>query len=178
MKVFIIAGVGDHTKYIEHRTRDWEVKYGLEPHVLKFGWKGDYSDNYSILKNKVKALSNNEKTTIVGISAGGSAAIRIASELDNVKNAITICGRTSRGGFKLVSLKSFPAYWKSVDMLSGIRFDKELLVIKPLFDEIVSVNHMNFKNTKVLTVPYLLHIPSILGILAKKSNAIAEFAKN
>ncbi len=63
-------------------------------------------------------------------------------------------------------------------MLSGIQLNKELLVIKPWFDEIVSVNHMNFKKAKVLKVPYLLHIPSILRILTKRSSVIAEFAKH
>lgn len=110
MKVFIITGVGDHTKYIERRTRDWEAKYDIKPHVLKFGWRGNYSTNYTAIKNKIEKLSGNNKVCLVGISAGGSAALRIASELEDVKNVITICGRTSRGGFKLVSLKSFPAY--------------------------------------------------------------------
>lgn len=177
MKVFIIAGVGDNTKFLERHTHDWGARYGLEPVVMKFGWKGNYSDNYSILKKQVKALSNNEKVSVVGISAGGSAAIRIASELENVKNVVTICGRTSRGGFMLVSLEAFPAYWESVDALSGVRIDKELLVIKPWFDEIVSVNHMNYKNAKVLKVPYLLHRPSIRGVLTRKSDVIAEFVK-
>ncbi len=178
MIVFVIAGVGDHTRYIERRTRNWKTRYDLETHVLKFGWKGDYSKNYSALKNQVETISGKEKIAVVGVSAGGSAAIRLASELKNIEKVITICGRTSRGGFKLVSLKSFPAYWESVDKLSDVEFDKELLVIRPWFDEIVSINHMNYKNAKVLNVPYLLHIPSILRILTKKSDVIAEFVKH
>lgn len=175
MKVFVIAGVGDHTGYIKRRTRNWQTKYNLQPLVLDFGWRGNYSKNYAVLRDRVKTLSGDEKVAVIGISAGGSAAIKLACELKNIERVVTICGRTSRGGFKLVSLKSFPAYWESVDNLSSVHLSKELLVIKPWFDEIVSVHHMNYKDAKVLRTPYLLHVPSIFRILSKRSDAIAEF---
>jgi esterase/lipase len=175
MKVFVIAGVGDHTGYIKQRTQNWQNKYNLEPIVMDFGWRGNYAKNYTLLKDRVNTLSGEEKVAVIGISAGGSAAIKLASELKNIERVVTICGRTSRGGLKLVSLKSFPAYWESVDNLSRVHLSKELLVIKPWFDEIVSVRHMNYKDAKVLRAPYLLHVPSIFRILSKRSDDIAKF---
>jgi len=177
MKVFIIAGVGDHINYIQKRTKDWEDKYGLTPIPLRFGWRGDYSKNYSKLKDTVEEISGGDLVSLIGISAGGSAAIRLASELKNVTKVVTICARTSRGGFKIVSLNSFPAYWESVDALKVFQSSKETLVIRPLFDEIVSVKHMSYKNAQILDTRNLLHIPSVLRILRKQSDTIAEFIK-
>lgn len=175
MKVFIIAGVGDNTGYIRKRTQDWKRKYNLEPIPLKFGWRGEYPKNYSKLKDTIMELSDGEGVALIGISAGGSAAIRLASELNNVSKVVTICSRTSRGGFKLVSLKSFPAYWESVDALNGLQINKKVLVIRPLFDEIVSAKHSGYDDAEIINTPYLLHIPSVLRILSKQSDAIAEF---
>ena len=120
-------------------------------------------------------LADVEQIVLIGISAGGSAAIRLASELNNVSRVITICARTSLGGFKTVSLKSFPAYWDSVDALVGVQLDKEVLVMKPLFDEIVSVSHMDYRNARIFITRNVLHIPSVLSILNKQSDVIAEF---
>lgn len=177
MKVFIIAGVGDHTKYIKQRTKNWERKYGLEPVALTFGWCGEYTANYSKLKHAIEDISEGQMVGVIGISAGGSAAIRLASELNNVSKIVTICARTSRGGFKIVSLKSFPAYWKSVDAFTDVNTGKEILVIRPLFDEVVSVKHMGYKNARVVNTKHVLHIPSILRILSTQSDTITEFIK-
>lgn len=177
MKVFIIAGVGDHTEYIKQRTKDWRRKYGLEPITLKFGWRGEYTTNYSKLKNSIEEISDGQTVGLIGISAGGSAAIRLASELKNVSRVVTICARTRQGGFKMVSLKSFPAYWKSVDALKDIHTNKEILVIRPLFDEVVSVKHMDYKNAQVVSTRHLLHVPSILRILSTQSDMITKFIK-
>jgi len=175
MKVFILAGVGDHTGYIKRKTRDWESKYGLVPIPLKFGWRGDYASNYKKLHDFVVQNSDGDEVALVGISAGASAALRLASELKNASCVVTICGRTSHGGFKLWRFKRYHAYKKSVDHLSSSNPNQSVLVIKPLFDEVVSTSHMDTRGAKVLRVKYILHIPSILMILAKKSDKIADF---
>lgn len=93
-----------HGKYAAVSSR---ATYNFETHVLKFGWKGNYSENYSAFKNRIRELLGKDSIAIIGISAVGSAAIRLAGELKNAKSVITICSRTSRGDFKLVSLRFF-----------------------------------------------------------------------
>lgn len=175
MLVFIIAGIGDHTSYIQKRTDDWNSKFGLEPIVLNFGWRGDYKKNYEKLMQLIIKRAGREQFALVGISAGASIAIRLSAELANEINAVTICGRTTRGGFQLTRFKPHPAYWESVDQLISSNTNSKILVIKPLFDEIVSTKHMDYKDAQTLTVPYLFHIPSIFLILSRQSDKIAMF---
>lgn len=174
-KVFIIAGVGDNTGYIESRTKNWSRKYNLEAIPLKFGWRGEYEKNYSKLKHTIVELSEGEQISLIGISAGGSAAIKLASELDTVSEVVTICARTSRGGFELLHLTSFPAYWESVDALKGLAIKQKVLVVRPLFDEIVSVKHTDYDGAQIIKTPYLLHVPAILMILNRQADVIADF---
>lgn len=177
MLVFIIAGVGDNTTYIEERTHNWSSEYNLEPVVLRFGWRGDYNEKYTALRHVIEERAGENKFAVIGISAGGSTAIRLYSELAHATCAITICGRTTRGGFHLTSLKSYPAYWDSVDKLRTVKPKSNILVVKPLFDEIVSTVHMDYAGAKILRVPYLFHIPSIFLTLSRQSDQIARFIR-
>jgi hypothetical protein len=178
MKVFIIAGVGDHTNYIRHLTKSWPKRFGLEPVILRFGWRGDYKKNYKILKQKVVEFSKGKDCSIIGISAGASAALRLKSQLSEVICAVAICGRTSRGGFSVKSFSKYPAYWESVDALKDLQLKENVLIVRPYFDEIVAIDHMGVKSSKLLQVPYFLHIPSIMLILSRRASTIASFIRD
>lgn len=177
MKVFIIAGVGDHTNYIHRRVKDWTERFGLEPVILRFGWQGNYQTNYRLLKQTVLEISKGEICAVIGISAGASAALRLKAELHNIGSAITICGRASRGGFAITGFSKYPAYWESVDTLKDLSLGKNILVIRPFFDEMVAIDHMKVKSARLLQVPYFLHIPSVMLVLSRQASAIADFIR-
>lgn len=149
----------------------------MQPVALAFGWHGDYAQNYSQIKRRVKIESENNPIALVGISTGASLAIRLANELPNVTAVVTICGRITSGGFSLTKFNNHPAYHRSLEQFKKFTLTKRVMTITPIYDEIVPVNHMGYPRADELRVPYLFHIPSILRILKTRSEEIAAIIK-
>lgn len=125
-KVIVIPGLGDsQTRPLELMTNHWR-RQGLEPIVHAIGWHN--SENLFELKlHRLVELidelvDQGDVVSLVGTSAGGSAALNAFIERKNVVHRIiNVCGRLNVGpttGFRSFESKSksSPAFAESVKL--------------------------------------------------------------
>ncbi len=98
--LLIIPGLGDDVRWVNFEVRNWEKKYNIKPHVIAFGWKGEakeFKDKFEKILNHVdELLKEKNDVSVLGISAGGSAAVNIFSARKNkIKHAVSVCGRVN-----------------------------------------------------------------------------------
>src|SRR6185369_8412219 len=126
-KVIIIPGLGDQVAYTKLATKGWR-KYGIEPVVYSMNWR-DGEDFSLKLNNLIKFVDNlskdGSKISIIGCSAGASAALNVFLERqDIIDKAVSICGRLRKGnqsGFRsfVNRSKTSPAFAESVKLFEG-----------------------------------------------------------
>lgn len=178
--VLIIPGLGDHTAYIERATRYWPKKYGLQATVHAFPWAGPvdaYEERYGRLLEMVKKLSQTGSIAVIGISAGGSAALNVAGDLpDSVSCVINICGRVREGQQGVWGFRSFPLHWRSVAAVDFDKFDtSKVLTLRPLYDESVPTENVSIEGARNQRVCIVGHVPAIFWCLYLKRRTIARF---
>ena len=114
-KVIIIPGLGDETRIPKFLTSHWR-SYGLEPVVFAMGWRdGEESFRLKLLR-LVKLIDgfvrNGDRVSLVGTSAGGSAALNTYMERKNkIHRVITVCSRLRVG--PMMGIRSFASKTKS-----------------------------------------------------------------
>lgn len=166
-------------------TNNWK-KLGLIPRVLDLKWRVE-EKGVEVKVNKIIDLvdqltKNEDKVSIIGISAGGSAAINAYFQRKTkIYRLINICGRVRKGDGIFVSFdlstKSSPAFRESVlkaeKLIENLKEDdkKKIMTVRPLFDELVPVKTMTIKGAKNIQIPSIEHTLSIylsLTIFQKK----------
>lgn len=110
--VVILPGLSDGVENIILATNWWRNK-GLEPHVLKVGWRDgstDFQPKLDEILRFINQLSSQGRLSIVGTSAGGSAALNaFLARPDIVERAVNICGRLRAGKHRRRSLERMSA---------------------------------------------------------------------
>ena len=108
--VIIIPGLGDYVGHIEMATGNWP-RSGLHPIVFPIGWH-----NHETFETKLQKLctlvdklsKTGSEISVVGCSAGGSAALNLFIERSHaLKNAVSVCGMLREG--HRTGLRSFSA---------------------------------------------------------------------
>ena len=105
--VIILPGLGDRVGNLRFATRWWNAQ-GLTPYVLRMGWS-DRGRNLQNMLNEVielaEKLSAEGLVSVVGTSAGGSAAFNVFYERpDLFVHAVNVCGRLREGEHNFRSL--------------------------------------------------------------------------
>lgn len=189
-KVIIIPGLGDHIKMTQRMVSGWE-KHGLSPIVYKMNWSDQ--ENFKAKLNKLAALVEEKHKdscdiSVVGCSAGGSAALNLFLSHDRLINkAISICGRLKKGdckGFRSFETrtKTSKAFEQSVELLeqkignfSPNQLERIMTVGPLLGDELVPADTMTIEGVKNITIPTIGHVFSICMALSAFSNSIINF---
>ena len=91
--VIIIPGIDDRTRGTQFLTRHWRLS-GLEPIVHAIGWHhGAFEDKLEKLLALVDACAVRGTVSIVGLSAGASAALNMYTKRrERIHRVISICG--------------------------------------------------------------------------------------
>ena len=190
--LLIIPGLGDDVRYTKFLTGNWEKKYNIKSHVVAFGWWGDsnkFNERFEKMKKYLDDfIEKNENVSILGISAGGSAAINLFSQKkDKLRYAVIVCGRLHDSNLRSmwylrkkdlgVFEESIKLCEKNIDQLSeGDK--KRILTIRPLYDEIVPVRTMTIKGAENKRINSVQHMVSISLALTLYSGIIAKFLKS
>lgn len=188
-QVIIIPGLGDRTAFIEKATLNWR-KRGLEPEVVPFCWgdaSSSFDDKLSYLLTIVDQRATKGEVSLVGTSAGGSAAVNALLERpDQIMRVVNICGRLKRGLGGLRSLErmssSNPAFRHSVELLEdrmkSVTPEQRLrmMTVRALLgDEYVPADTIAIPGSNNIVIPTGEHIFSIGAALTVFSKPILDF---
>jgi hypothetical protein len=189
-KVIIIPGLSDETKYIRFITRNWK-NYGVEPIIYPIGWHDEsqtFQSKLHRLLTFIDALvKNGNRVSLIGTSAGGSAALNAFIERKNtVRKAINICGRLRTGDQK--GYRSFetrtqtsPSFAESIKLAESKEGQltktnrKKIMTVRALFDELVPNDTIVVEGAYNMKIPTVEHIFSITMALTLFLNHVISF---
>lgn len=92
-KLVIIPGIGDRSRAYEVFAAVWRL-WGFEVHIIPFGWSNYYADYETKMRecmHQLDRLGKDEPAYIIGVSAGGVAAVNVFADRPSVKRVITVC---------------------------------------------------------------------------------------
>lgn len=190
--LIIIPGLGDDARYTKFLMRSWEIKYGIRPQVITFGWKGsktDFAAKYKKMNEKVdEIVKKAEDVSILGISAGASAALNIFYQRpDKIRHMISVCGRLrdpnigKMWNHKESDLGVFEESIKLCEQnLEKLNKNdkKRILTVRPFFDDIVPVRTMTIDGAVNKRINAFQHMISINLAMTLYSKTIADIIKS
>jgi len=154
----------------------WKV-YGVKTHIFCPQWeKGNYKDKLEELIKCIDTLaSKDSQLYLIGQSAGGSLVLNAFSQRkEAITGIINIGGRLKKGtcGFPLaLAAKYSPAFKESVLTFENansktltVKEKRKILIVRPIFDEIVPKETCDLDGVRVWTLPTIEH--TLSGILA------------
>jgi hypothetical protein len=187
--VIVIPGLGDGVRILEIATKHW-INHEIDPVAVKMRWRDgeDFEPKLERLVESVEKLSEKGKVSIVGTSAGGSAALNLYLERkDRIHKVVNVCGRLRVGthigihSFEARSASS-PSFAQSVRLLEKrmeqfSEADKlKIMTIHPLFgDELVPANTTTIEGARNIVIPTLEHDFSIAMALTLLSKPLINF---
>lgn len=118
--VFYIPGLGDHIPHGQRViTQLWRL-YGLKVHYFNLGWANGevFEPKLQRLLAKIDELqAAGHNVSIVGISAGASAAINAYGQRPELSSLVLICGKvTGSGDVNPRYYKENPAFEQSLKL--------------------------------------------------------------
>ncbi|MDP1722901.1 MAG: hypothetical protein Q8L37_06890 [Candidatus Gottesmanbacteria bacterium] len=189
--VIIIPGLGDETRVLGYITWHWK-SYGLEPVVYSVGWR-DGEESFRLKLNRLVKLidefvKKGAMVSLVGTSAGGSAALNAFTERKNkIHRVINVCGRLRVGpttGLRSFAskTKSSPAFAQSVRLCEqsikrlAVADRKKIMTVHAMFgDELVPSETTIIEGANNIQVPTAEHIVSIGAALTVFSKSLISF---
>lgn len=177
----IVLGLGEMKSLYAFTVRDWKKKYNIIPQLYVFGWNEE-KDNFDTQLPKLISFmrSYQQKNTIVsliGISAGGSAALHAYLALKDQGNPIngkfiSVCGRFNLDSHFWYPLSygaySNPAFHTSVTLIKEkihklpLEEKKKFSCFSAKFDEVVPKTASSITGAKNYTILNIFHFTTIL----------------
>lgn len=178
MNVVIVPGYGDRADYLETASKGWQERFGLEPHVVVFGWSGE-ADSFDLKWEQFsRTIQDVGETAIIGISAGASVAIRAMQTYpDTVKKVVTICGPVHPERMNRDTLRNdYPVLERSLDRLSLSDLPAErVMTLRPLYDDVVNTKAMYIDGAVDKRMCMIGHPTSILWAMYVNASRMSRF---
>lgn len=191
--VIVIPGLGDETRLLQVATNHWK-RHGLNTIVHSVGWSDgepSFEPKLKILVEMIDRLKNKGAVvSLVGTSAGGSAALNAFIERRNVVHrVVNVCGRLRKGpttGFRSFEAKtaSSPSFAESVKLFESREgsltyLDKQkIMTVRAMFgDELVPADTTILQGALNTRVPSPEHVFSIGMSLTLFSKPVILFLK-
>jgi pimeloyl-ACP methyl ester carboxylesterase len=168
--VIYIPGIGDHHAYGQNVAIQLWRLFGLKPHYMPLGW--NKTEGFSIKQKRLldlveKLHSDNDSVSLVGVSAGASAALNAYARSAVISRVICICGKINNP--ETISNQTFvanPDFGESMYSLAAslALLDKKtnhIMSIHPWRDQIVPIPDTLIKNAQEKTLPGWSHATGI-----------------
>jgi len=187
--IIYIPGIGDHRVGPQKTiVRAWRL-YGVQTYVQPIGWGSSepFGPKLRQLLARIDELkSAGSLVSLVGVSAGASAALNAYARRQNSVHSVVCIGGKIQNAQNINPsyFKRNPSFKGSIDMLPGSlnNLDKgdraRILSIHPLFDELVPVRDTKIDGSHSKTVPVVGHIFGIAYTITIGSRAVVGFLKN
>ncbi len=175
----IIPGIGDRTAVYDLFAVAWRL-LGFSVHVIPFGWRDYYADltvkNRDFL-SKLKNLGE-DSIDIIGVSAGGTAAIMAYDQDNMIRRVIAVCTPFD----ELPSVKNRLLEDSIIVVQRTLkRFDTKeksnILSVYGLYDEIVATYMSRYSGIKELRIWSLWHAPSVFVAMTLYALCLKHFLK-
>ena len=182
--VVIVPGLSDNPAGLRWLTRNWVERYGLIPHIVRFGWYGhvdDFAPRLDRLGEYIDGLlADGKHVSLLGTSAGASAVLNaFFSRRDAIQGVVSVCGRLRAGEGVYPSLDHSrnrrlfkPSVLRCEEGIGGLTSaDKgHILTVSPLFDEFVPVATMTIAgatNRRIVAIEHMAGIYLALSVYAR-----------
>lgn len=188
--LIIVPGLGDRKNVVEWAVSRWEKNYGILPVVHLMPWLGteqSFEPKLQRLLSRIdEQIAKGHRVSLLGTSAGGCAVVNaFVKRKDKIHKVINVCGRLREGHNVFPSLRlaarNSPAFAESVRLCKGnleslTPEDKnKMLVVKPIFDEVVPAKTVSIEGVETIIIPSILHVPSIALAMTVTSRLITDF---
>lgn len=189
--VVIIPGLGDDEKLYRSLTSNWEAEHGLTPYIHVMGWRtkgSDFNERLTSLKSSISSLlSDKQKVSVIGISAGASAAMNATADLKSSGQVVNgrvvlVCGRfnfDSHSWHPLnKNLESLPGYKESLEraqpVIEGLSEEdkKNMYIFRSSLDEVIPSSATSLPGVATTVYPIPTHSLGILGVFLFKRKLI------
>jgi hypothetical protein len=191
--VIYIPGLDDQRKGYELIINCWKI-YGVSPRVYRIGWKDGNNDFKPKLEKLVKEINvlikQGNIVSLVGGSAGGSAALNALIEQPKINAVVNLCGRLRAGINVYPSLEK--ASSKSTSFKQSVNlFEKrestmsknqrsKVLTLSPFWDEVVPISTITISGAVNRILPSVGHMvtgflgmtilsPLVIGFIKQKA---------
>lgn len=172
--LIIIPGLGDHIARYRPLAVLWSF-LGYDVRIFSFGWKNEQENFQIALERLLKYLGNfPSQVNIIGISAGGSAAINaIYLRPEKVDKVVTVAA-----AFKYISRLTNQKLKDSIENLSTIdnsNTHHNILSLHGFYDQKVPIDSTKHLNTKQMAIPMVGHRCIIFIALTVYARRIRRF---
>lgn len=176
--VIYVPGLNDGRKGYELFIKWWNI-FGVVAHVHRVGWHDDEIVFEPKLKRLVAEingyLSNGDKVSLVGGSAGGSAVLNALLEQPKITAVVNLCGRLRAGDEVFPSLglaaRNSSSFKDSVLMFERrepqmtMEQRRKVLTLSPIWDEVVPKSTVSLDGATNKILPSVEHMLSgVLGM--------------
>ncbi|MEX1995160.1 MAG: hypothetical protein WD887_00070 [Candidatus Saccharimonadales bacterium] len=185
--VIYIPGLGDSRSYGQNIALNlWRI-FGLKPHYFALGWadKQPFAAKLRRLLSEIDRLQNGgHKVSLVGVSAGASAALNAYSRREDIAAVVLVVGKIQNPqtiGERTYTIN--PAFKESMAMVKASlgqldgRARKKIMSIHPLHDKTVPIADTVIPGAVEKTIPVRGHTFSIFYTVIFGSRFIAKFIK-
>ena len=191
--ILLVPGLNDHEFFHWHLTNLlpglWK-RWGYDLRIIRPNW--NHGKTFApklkrILDEIDTCTSKNTKIILMGVSAGGSAALNaFALRKDKVEKVVNVNGRVRSGENVFLSLELAailsPAFKESV-LLFENRYEKKLLkqdrkkilIVHPILDEIVPVSTAILADVQTYIAPVVGHVIGGMCTLTIFSGRLRQF---
>ena len=187
--VIYIPGLKDQKKSYEMLINRW-ASFGIVPHVHRMGWHDGESFRPKLkrLVSEVNGfLENGAAVSLVGSSAGGSAALNTLLEQPQISGVVNLSGRLRAGenvyptlgwaGRNSASFRESVLLFESREPEIPEELREKVLVITPIWDQLVPKSTAQLRGAHNQILPSAEHMLSGLLGITIFSQRIINFLK-
>jgi hypothetical protein len=181
--VLFIPGLNDRSNLINESIGFWQQN-GFSPHIHVMPWKDQdpFDQKFNNLLDHIHTLSEEYRVSVVGVSAGGVAALSSKVTLPTIVNkAVNICGRVRKGqetGFRGFQRRTetSPSFRQAVVLFESSEHSipnqvrEEIMNVRPKFglDELVPGDTVFIEGANNLEVNRIEHVLAITYAVGPK----------
>lgn len=185
--VIYVPGLGDKRSFGQNIAIQYWRLFGLRPVYFPLNWHKPEGFEIKLqrLLKKCKELNHaNKGVTIVGISAGASAAVNAFAKSNDINSVVLICGKINNPntiGQKIYDInpdfrQSVFGVKRSLEKLSTSDRSR-IMSIHPWADQTVPINDAIIDGAKEKVLPGWDHISGIFFGVILGAPSIARFIK-
>ncbi len=176
----IIPGLGDDLKIYETFARQW-TRLGYDVQVISFGWaerSAKLSEKFASFLEKFDQVAS-DKTYVIGVSAGGPAAVHLMHERPNVRKVITVCSPLNT-----MPHLSNPLLAESIERARQLLAEfssadkKRILSVLALHDPVVSTRLSRPDGIRTMRVFMVIHPVAIFMALIFYARRLNNFFRD
>jgi len=173
----IVPGIGDDTPIYKKFARRWQ-RLGFECHIVAFGWANTHAPLPSTLDTFLQRLDQlqADELYIIGISAGGTAAVNALMARPYVKKIITVCSPLAA----MPGLRN-PLLGASINRLSSglpqlsAEQKRRILSVYGSHDQVVDIRLSQPTGVQTRKLQTMLHAPTIYIAMQWYARSLSRF---